>query len=403
MNNELTHNNNKCPVCNFTDISAFFEILQLPVYCGMLFQTRAEAINTARGNTKLGFCKNCGHIFNSAFNPDFIEHTQEYDNSLHFSSRFQEYAKSLATRLIDRYDLRNKDIIEIGCGKGDFLMLLCKLGKNRGVGFDTTFVKNRIKNVNKDQITFINDFYTEHYASYKADLICCRHVLEHIQYPRDFLINLRNIIGNKRSPSIFFEVPNVTFALRDLSIWDIFYEHCAYYSISSLEYLFRSCKFGVSYPKEEYEGQFISIETYPVEGISCSKYDFTNEIKKISHYVALFSNKYQKIIEAWQQEIEKLILGRKKIVVWGGGAKGVTFLNTVKAQDQIDYVVDINPYKHGKYIPGTGQKIIPPEYLKEYKPDVIIIMNHNYYNEIQQFTNNMNLTVKLMSINDTSI
>ena len=369
----------------------------------MLFQTHAQAIDAARGNVKLGFCGGCGHIFNSAFNPDLIEHTQKYDNSLHFSPRFQTYAESLASRLIERYDLRNKDIVEIGCGKGDFLMLLCKLGNNRGVGFDPTFDENRLENIDKNQITFIKDYYTEDHARYKADLIFCRHVLEHIQHPQVFIKTLHAIVGDKRKPMIFFEVPNVMSALRDLSIWDLFYEHCAYYSLSSLEHLFRSCQFEVSHLSEEYEGQFISIEAYPVDGFPSSTQNGTLDIENVAHYVDLFSEKYQKSKVAWQHEIDKLGQERKKIVLWGAGAKAITFLNTIQTHDKIDFVVDINPHKRGKYIPGSGQEVVPPEYLTDYKPDVVIIMNPNYKDEIQRFVNEMKLTTELRSIDHTIV
>ena len=85
---------------------------------------------------RLGFCRICGHIFNDAFNPDHIEYIQDYENSLHFSPRFHQYAETLAADLVKRYGLYEKTIIEIGCGRGDFLKLLCELGKNRGIGFD---------------------------------------------------------------------------------------------------------------------------------------------------------------------------------------------------------------------------------------------------------------------------
>ena len=402
LTNDSTHDA-QCPVCDCRDISQFLEIPQSPVCSGMLFQTHAQAIGTARGNVHLSFCKGCGHIFNSAFDPELIEHTQKYDNSLHFSPRFQTYAESLASRLIERYDLRNKDIVEIGCGKGDFLMLLCKLGNNRGVGFDPTFDENRLENFDKNQITFIKDYYTEDHARYQADLIFCRHVLEHIQHPQDFIRRLHDIVGDKRQSVIFFEVPNVMSALRDLSIWDIFYEHCAYYSLSSLEHLFRSCQFEVSHLNEEYEGQFISIEAYPGEGIPSPTLNVDREVENIAHHVDLFSEKYQSSKTAWQQEIDTLAQKERKIVLWGAGAKTITFLNTIQAHDKIDYVVDINPHKRGKYIPGSGQEVVHPEFLTDYKPDVVIIMNPNYKDEVRRFVYNMKLTTELRSIDHTLV
>jgi len=68
-------------------------------------------------------------------------------------------------------------------------------------------------------------------------------------------------------------------------------------------------------------------------------------------------------------------------VVWGAGAKGITFLNVLRSQS-IEFIVDVNPLKSSKYIPGTGQQIMPPEFMKEYRPDVVIGVNPNYHEEI---------------------
>ncbi len=65
-------------------------------------------------------------------------------------------------------------------------------------------------------------------------------------------------------------------------------------------------------------------------------------------------------------------------------APGVTFLNVLRTIDQIQYVVDIYPRKHGKYIAGTGQKSVDRDCVKKYQPDVVIVMNPIYRNEIDR-------------------
>jgi hypothetical protein len=73
----------------------------------------------------------------------------------------------------------------------------------------------------------------------------------------------------------------------------------------------------------------------------------------------------------------------RRVVLWGGGSKAVAFLTTLGVQDEIEYAVDINPYKHGTFLAGGGQKIVAPCFLQEYKPDTIVIMNPIYRDEIQ--------------------
>jgi hypothetical protein len=82
--------------------------------------------------------------------------------------------------------------------------------------------------------------------------------------------------------------------------------------------------------------------------------------------------------------------------VWG--SKGVAFLATLNIQDEIEYAVDINPYKQGTYIAGTGQEIVAPKFLRGYRPDVVIVMNPIYCNEIQQDLDRMGVTAELVPV-----
>ena len=390
---------NTCPVCRSSDLKRFIEIPEVPVHCNLLWPTRDEALHAPRADIRLAFCKACGHIFNVAFDPDRMQYTQEYENSLHFSARFQEYATSLAARLIDRYDLHDKDIIEIGCGKGDFLVMLCELGSNRGVGFDPSYIDERTDATTQDRISFVRDFYSKRYAHYKAHLICCRHVLEHIQHPCEFLANLRDTIGNRLETNLFFEVPNVDFTLKHLGIWDIIYEHCSYFSVSSLAHIFAASGFEICDLQEAFDGQFLCLDALPAQGLPASKHDPWNHgLKEMAHDVSVFGERYLSKAEMWRSELERIGQPGHRAVVWGGGSKGVTFLNTLKIKDHVGYVVDINPHKQGKHVAGTGQKIVSPDFLKEYGPDSVIVMNPVYREEIRKSLNQMALNPKIISV-----
>jgi hypothetical protein len=86
-------------------------------------------------------------------------------------------------------------------------------------------------------------------------------------------------------------------------------------------------------------------------------------------------------------------------VLWGGGSKGVAFLTTLGLSlDDVAYAVDINPNKTGTYMAGTGQEIVAPDFLKSYRPDVVIIMNPVYLQEITQNLAGMGLTPEIMTV-----
>ena len=111
-----------------------------------------------------------------------------------------------------------------------------------------------------------------------------------------------------------------------------------------------------------------------------------------------FQIRHNKVVDGWRCRLADLQRTDSKIVVWGSGSKGVTFLNILATQEQIQYVVDINPRKQGMYVTGTGQEVKSPGFLKAYRPDVIIIMNRVYKQEIQQFVQELGLRSELLSV-----
>lgn len=386
----------QCTVCGSTDISVFLEILRLPVHCNVLCSTYEKALRARRGDIRLAFCRKCCHIFNLAFKPEAMKYGHDYENSLHFSPLFQKYATNLARRLVTRYDLHNKNVIEIGCGRGDFLTLVCKLGGNHGIGFDPSYNRKRTDDATLKQIIFIQDFYSPAYAGCKADFICCRHVLEHIRFPREFLTNIYDVISDETETNVFFEVPNAKFTLRDLGIWDLIYEHCSYFCARSLKHLFITCGFEVCGCTEAFEGQFLNIEAAPAKDLTNPAAEPGYDFERMDDYVRTFQDRYNSTVNRWQHKIEKMRRSAKRAVVWGAGSKGVSFLNVLGIKGQIEYVVDINPYKQGKYIAGTGQKIVLPGFLKECRPDIVIIMNSIYRYEIQQVVQELGLTAEFV-------
>jgi hypothetical protein len=252
----------RCPVCGSGSVADLLRVSGVPVHCNVLWPDRSSALCAPRGDIRLNACAGCSHVYNSAFRPELMRYSPEYENSLHFSREFQSYASGLADRLVERYSLYDKDLVEIGCGKGEFLTLLASRGGSRGVGFDP----GAPEDLSTGGVRFIRGFYSQDYAAWPVDLICCRHVLEHIADPVDFLTGIRNIIGDRQNVAVFFEVPNALYTLRDLGIWDIIYEHCSYFTPSSLCALFGRCGFVVQFCAAAYGDQFLQIEAMPDPG-----------------------------------------------------------------------------------------------------------------------------------------
>ena len=394
MGTSIRNRESACPICNFHEIVIFLEISQSPCHCNLLWPTRDGALRAPRGDIHLGFCGRCGHIFNVAYDRGLMQYAPGYENSLHFSPCFKTYASSVVSRLIGEYDLYGKNVIDIGCGKGEFLAMLCELGNNHGIGFDPSYTRGSAGGELSKQITVIEDFYSERYAHYNADLICCRHLFEHLDHPIDFLTMVRRSIGNDLNTLLFFEVPNVQFILKDLSIWDIIYEHYSYFNATSLEHIFLECGFTIRHIREEFEGQFLSVEAFPSKSPSDSEPNSSGHLEGIVSDVAAFKDRYDSKVEACKNRLRQIENAGQRVVIWGAGSKGVSFLNTLNLQDQIEYVVDINPRKENMYIAGTGQQIVRPDFLAQYKPDVVLVMNPIYETEIRRSAQDIGLNTE---------
>ena len=400
--NDVNAMGQNCPVCGSNRLEWIYEAADLPVFANVLWPDRDSAISCPKGSIRLALCRDCGFIFNTSFDPGLLEYSERYENTLDFSPRFQEYARSLAERLIERYDLHGRTVIEIGCGKGDFLLLLCKMGNNSGIGFDPSYEDRPEAELDGLDVRFIKDRYSETYVHYAADLIYSRHMLEHLADPRRFLDTIRSSIGD-RCTAVFFEVPNALHMIRNTFVWDIIYEHFAYFAPPALAYLFSASGFDVREISEEFGGQYLAAHVSPRDGAPTggrAAGDDGGRRGEIDHLVreaAVFGEAHRRVIAAWREKITREA-GGGRVVLWGAGSKGVTFSNLLRLGDAIPYIVDINPRKEGMFVAGSGQRIVQPDFLASYRPDIVVIMNAIYEKEIRGLIENLGLYPRYISI-----
>jgi len=344
----------------------------------------------------LKYCAGCGHAFNAAFDAGLLEYTPLYDTSLHYSTSFNRYAHELAQRLVSRYGLHGRKVVEIGCGKGNFLILLCELGDNHGWGFDRSFDPERVGPLCRQRISFVQDFYTSaRAAQLRPDFVCFRHVLEHIAAPLEFLRELRRGFGDRTDATLYCEVPNALFTLKDLGIWDLIYEHCAYFTLGSLTEAVLGSGFDVLDMGEAFGGQYLYVEMRPGMGQAVAAVPEEHCITAVRPYADSFADYYRNKVEAWRERLAEMRQAGRRVVIWGAGSKGVTFLNVLGAKSEIDYVVDLNPHKHGKFVAGTGQMVVSPESLRALAPTDIIVMNPIYEPEIAQSVRALGLDARV--------
>ncbi len=398
-----------CPGCGAAGAEVFFRSPPLPVLSNEVVRTRAAALAAPRGEIALARCPACDLVHNAAFDPAAVRYTGEYENALHFSPRFRAYAEELAQGLVARHGVRRGLVVELGCGDGAFLALVCRLGDNRGVGFDPAHDGARALPLPAG-VTIHARPVAASDAGLQPDLICCRHVLEHVAEPRTLLATVQRLAGARPEAVVFFEVPNARHTLERLAIWDVVYEHCLYFSATALAGLFRRSGFVPLAVRETYGGQFLTIEARPATPAGASAGGaadrgpsapadrapgapvdpgsatggVASEPGGLEPLTRAFARAHADTLARWRDVLGRVDREGTPAVVWGAGSKAVTFLNLLGATDRtIRCVVDVNPRKQGAYVVGTGQAIVAPDRLREVRPGLVLVMNPLYRDEVE--------------------
>jgi SAM-dependent methyltransferase len=344
----------------------------------------------------LAFCNSCGFIYNSSFDTSIDYYTKGYEDQQGYSPTFKKFITEITNRFINKYNVRNKDVVEIGCGKGDFLNLICELGNNRGIGIDPAYVNGRLKP--NPNVSFVKEFYSCEHGKLPNDVIVCRHTLEHIHNTKTFLDTIKHSIQAKNEVIVLFEVPSIVRILKVQAFWDIFNEHCSYFSPGSLARLFKMSGFEVLDLYQEYEEQYLFIEARVSQNSSQQIHAIEESIEQLREYVNEFAIKINYQLSSYKKLLQKLKDENKKVALWGGGSKSVGFLTHFDEMKVIKHVVDINPHMQGNYIPGIGIQYVHPKILHLFKPDTIIIMNAVYKTEIEKMLTEMDLFPELICL-----
>lgn len=334
---------------------------KLPVFQNRMFSTESEAKKCIKGDMILVQDLETGLIFNQAFKAEIMQYDSEYQNEQAVSKVFQEHLDRVK-EIIQR-NFNGQSLIEVGCGKGHFLEVLQKSGFNI-YGIDPTYEGSNP--------AIIKDFFTSD-MGIQGDGIILRHVLEHVPNPVEFCSKIRDANGGGK---IYIEVPCFDWILKHRAWFDIFYEHVNYFRMSDFQRMFGTIyEFGHTFG-EQYLYLVADLNTLripvkdPDDAIDLPE-DFLDGVNRYANH-----------------------LNSKPLpnaAVWGGASKGVIFsLFMQRFGANINLVIDINPAKQWKYLPGTGIQVYPPEEAMKhlaYGAD-IFVMNSNYLSEIIDLTNN---------------
>jgi hypothetical protein len=135
-------------------------------------------------------------------------------------------------------------------------------------------------------------------------------------------------------------------------------------------------------------GQYLWVEARATDGSAASSTAAArppaDEVEVALSQAAGFADLHRKTIASWADQLADARRAGQRVALWGAGTKGVTFLSSVPGAADVELVVDVNPRKHGRFLPGTGQQVVGPEALAAAPPDLVLIMNPVYEDEIRR-------------------
>jgi len=366
-----------CPICGSNLLSDVLFRKQVPIHQNLLISNHAAAINAPRGDLALEVCQECGFIFNRAFDSKNPLYGEDYENMQGWSPSFNEYVDGLVRHMVEERNVRDCNVVEVGCGNGWFLRKLIKYdgANNRGSGFDPSY--NGPASELDCRLKFFTRFYDSNCADARADVVVSRHVIEHLPRPLDLLRDIKKTLAQVASARVFVETPCVEWTLRNQVIWDFYYEHCSYFTAQSLTTAFEIAGFKVEGIRHVFGGQYLWVEaTLPAAAPSVSR-----QGNNIIALAEAFTRAESDLRQGWERKVQSLA-ARERVAVWGAGAKGVTFASMVDPHAcWIDCIVDLNPSKQGHFVPGTGHPIVSHRELSAHGVTSAILMNPNYREE----------------------
>jgi hypothetical protein len=354
----------QCPCCENEKSISVFNAENQPLARYGLCETLDESKGVEGHSLSIMECTNCGVLFNDQFSYEAINYRSvKVQESRVFSPRIHNYMLDKVKELKNKVDLKNKTIMEIGCGEGFFIN-----------GFEDSIKLGYEPSTEGEQaeklgIKVTRDYFNPEKDSHDEEpkLIILRQVLEHLKNPQTFIKSFAKILKkNEDKGYLYIEVPNSNPTKNIGRAYDFYFEHYLYFTTASLVLFVEQAGFTIEYCREEFDGEILSM--------LCS-------IGKNQKKENTFNDKIEKI--------KALVAERKRngktIAAWGSAGTGTSLLNLCKfGVETIECVIDSDVRKQNKYIPGTGQLVVGSEHFETTPPDVIIILTQFHKLDIME-------------------
>ncbi len=344
-------------------------------------------------------CHNCQ--LSVAVKPEKMFSNYLYTSST--SKSFREHFINAANKYYKIFKLKPKKsyIIDVGSNDGVALKPFKELGFKKLLGIEPA--KNLSKLANKNKIKTFNGFLNKRNMKKikkNADLIIASNVFAHSDQLKEMAECMLGLLS--KNGTIVIEVQYLLNTIKDLTFDNIYHEHYNYWSLTSLKNFFNQFDCQI-FKVEKINTHGGSIRVYIKKGKKIRVEDSVTKslkeeenfgIKDYKTYLD-FGKKIYEIRSNVIKNINKLKKEKKNIIGYGSPAKATTALNFFGIKEQIDFIVEDNKLKHGKYLPGVNIPIKSKINIKN-KNVTILVLAWNFFEEIKK--NNDNLSKNFINI-----
>jgi SAM-dependent methyltransferase len=339
---------------------------------------------------EVGFCPNCSLVqILETVPPEFL-FGERYLYFSSFSKALLDHSRENAIDLIERRNLGPSSLV-VELASNDGYLLKNFLERDVPVlGVDPA--PNQAEAAREIGVPTLNTFFTDKLAAElkaegkRADVIVANNVLAHVADTHGFVEGIYTLLKDDGLAAL--EVPYLRDLVDHCEFDTIYHEHLCYFSVTALDKLFRRHRLFLSDVKRmPIHGGSLRLYVEKIESPSQCLAEIMAEERKLAvgsfAYYRDFSLRVQRIREDLRRLIQIINRGGKRVVAYGAAAKGTILLNYVGLDSStIEYVVDRNTYKHGKFMPGVHVEILSPERLLEDLPDYVLLLAWNFADEI---------------------
>ena len=362
-----------CPSCGCSSLAEILQWPDLPVNAALFPATRTESLSIPRGSLRLVVCERCGLVFNADHDESLVEYSPRCIETQACSPRNKAFTDALAREWVERHGLAGGDVVEVGCGPdATFLRVLCDLTGGRGIGIDPACTPGT-----DGSVTLVAQAFGPHHAELAGRALVCRHTLEHVPDVGAFLGFVRGWSEANAGAPVLLELPDAGRIVRETAFWDVYYEHCSYFTGESLGTSLRLAGLRPGEVRLAFDGQYLVGDARPGGDRNSSEEQPPKTVASAKEFGRAATRRIDRARDALRG-----LASHGRVVVWQAGGKALAVLTLTGIGGEVTAVVDGNPAKRGLYLPGTDREILGPSDMAAVRPAHVVVMNAVYVDEV---------------------